>query len=94
MHLTAVKSQLTISTTSEHATSLGGSQIYLEPGEKMSVRFAEIYSSSSANDASVAMAEHIAGSETAFVSMMNKAEELGMKDTNFVNAHGLTQRGM
>lgn len=84
-----------IVTTSEHAASLGGSQIYLEPGEKMSVR--DLLKSivvSSANDASVAMAEHIAGSETAFVSMMNKkAEELGMKDTNFVNAHGLDTEG-
>lgn len=84
-----------IVTTSEHAASLGGSQIYLEPGEKMSVHdMLKAVVVSSANDASVALAEHIAGSETAFVSLMNqKAEQLGMKDTNFVNAHGLDAEG-
>jgi len=84
-----------IVTTSEHAASMGGSQIYLEPGEKMSVHdMLKAVVVSSANDAAVALAEHIAGSESAFVSMMNqKAAQLGMKDTNFVNAHGLDADG-
>jgi D-alanyl-D-alanine carboxypeptidase (penicillin-binding protein 5/6) len=84
-----------IVTTSEHAASLGGSQIYLEPGEKMSLKdMLKSVVISSANDSAVSLAEHIAGSETAFVSMMNKrAEELGMKDTHFVNAHGLDTEG-
>lgn len=82
-------------TASEHAASLGGSQIYLEPGEKMSVHdLLKAVVVSSANDAAVALAEHIAGSESAFVSMMNqKAAMLEMKDTNFVNCHGLDAEG-
>jgi len=82
-------------TTSEHAASMGGSQIYLEAGEKMSVEdMLKAVVIGSANDAAVALAEHIAGSESAFVSMMNeKAKKLGMNDTNFVNASGLDAEG-
>ena len=76
---------------SEAAAAKGGSQIYLKVGETMSV--AEMVKSiavSSANDCACAMAEHIAGSESAFVDMMNtRAKELGMNDTNFVNCTGL-----
>lgn len=78
-------------TASESAAAKGGSQIYLKVGETMSV--AELLKSvavSSANDAACALAEHIAGNETAFVAMMNsRAKELGMQDTNFVNCTGL-----
>lgn len=80
-----------IITVSENAASFGGSQIYLEPNEKMSVEdlFKGI-SVASANDATVAMAEAIAGSEEEFVKLMNKkAKEIGMKNTTFINAHGL-----
>ncbi|OIU71167.1 D-alanyl-D-alanine carboxypeptidase family protein [Rossellomorea aquimaris] len=77
--------------TSEYAASMGGSQIFLEPGESMSVK--EMLTGiaiGSANDASVAMAEHIAGSEEAFVEKMNKkAKEIGLKDTQFQNPTGL-----
>lgn len=78
-------------TVSEHAESMGGSQVYLAPGEQMTVRdLMKAVVISSANDATVALAEHIAGSEETFVRMMNdKAKELGMSDTNFVNASGL-----
>lgn len=78
-------------TVSEHAASMGGSQVYLEPNEQQTVKtLTKCIAVASANDASVAMAEHIAGSEEAFVKMMNeKAKELGMKNTNFVNACGL-----
>lgn len=78
-------------TVSEHAASLGGSQVYLEPGEMQTVNdMIKCISIASANDASVAMAEHIAGSEEAFVKMMNeKASELSMLHTNFVNCYGL-----
>ncbi|RLQ95033.1 D-alanyl-D-alanine carboxypeptidase family protein [Falsibacillus albus] len=77
--------------TSEYAASMGGSQIFLEPGEEMTVKqMLQGISIGSANDASVAMAEKIAGSEEAFVEMMNKkAKELGLKDTKFQNATGL-----
>lgn len=80
-----------IVTVSEHAASLGGSQVYLEPYEKQSVKdMIKCISIASANDASVAMAEHIAGSEEQFVKMMNeKAAGLGMKNTYFVNCYGL-----
>lgn len=80
-----------IVTVSEHAGSMGGSQVYLEPNEQQTVKtLTKCIAVASANDASVAMAEHIAGSEEAFVKMMNeKAKELGMNDTNFVNACGL-----
>ena len=78
-------------TASETAAAKGGSQIYLKAGETMSVTdMVKSIAVSSANDCACAMAEHIAGSETAFVSMMNaKAKELGMNDTNFVNCTGL-----
>ena len=78
-------------TASEEAAAKGGSQIYLKAGESMSVR--DMFKSiavSSANDCACAMAEHIAGSENAFVEQMNnRAKELGMNDTNFVNCTGL-----
>ena len=78
-------------TASETAAAKGGSQIYLKAGESMSVTdMVKSIAVSSANDAACAMAEHIAGSETAFVAMMNRrAQELGMNDTNFVNCTGL-----
>jgi D-alanyl-D-alanine carboxypeptidase (penicillin-binding protein 5/6) len=78
-------------TASEYAASMGGSQIYLAPGEQMSVHdMLKAIAVASGNDASVAMAEHIFGSEEAFVKAMNdKAKALGMKDTNFVNCNGL-----
>jgi D-alanyl-D-alanine carboxypeptidase (penicillin-binding protein 5/6) len=76
---------------SEYAASMGGSQVYLEPYETQDVNtMIKCISIASANDASVAMAEHIAGSEEAFVAKMNeRAKELGMVNTNFVNACGL-----
>jgi D-alanyl-D-alanine carboxypeptidase (penicillin-binding protein 5/6) len=76
---------------SENAWGMGGSQIYLEPGEEMSMKDMLIsVAVGSANDASVAVAEHIAGSEEAFVEMMNKrARELGCKHTRFANPTGL-----
>ena len=78
-------------TASEAAAAKGGSQIYLKVGETMTVQdLVKSIAVSSANDAACAMAEHIAGSESAFVSMMNqRAKELGMNDTNFVNCTGL-----
>ncbi|GAA0346925.1 D-alanyl-D-alanine carboxypeptidase DacF [Bacillus carboniphilus] len=77
--------------TSEHAASMGGSQIFLEPGEEMTVKeMLQGIAIGSGNDASVAMAEHIAGSEEEFVKMMNdKTKELGLKNTNFQNPTGL-----
>ena len=76
---------------SEAACAKGGSQVYLEPGEEMSMD--EMLKSvvvSSANDCATALAEHVAGSESAFVGMMNRrAQELGLIDTNFVNCTGL-----
>jgi len=76
---------------SEYASSMGGSQIYLETGEQMELKdLLKAVAVASANDASVALAEHIAGTEDAFVDMMNKrAKELGMKDTRFQNPNGL-----
>jgi len=84
-----------IVTTSAHAASMGGSQIFLEQDEKQTVRdLTKAVVIASANDASVAMAEFIAGSEEAFVSTMNnKAIELGMENTNFVNSCGLDAEG-
>ncbi len=75
----------------EHAASMGGSQVYLEPYEVQNVdTLIRCISISSANDASVAMAEHIAGSHEEFVARMNqRAKELGMNNTNFVNCTGL-----
>ncbi len=82
-------------TTSAYAASMGGSQVFLEEGETQSVdTMIKCISVASANDASVAMAEHIAGTEELFVEMMNKrAAELGMKDTHFVNCCGLDVDG-
>lgn len=78
-------------TASDHACSMGGSQIWLEPGETMTVDdLLKATVIASANDATVALGEQIAGSEEGFVAMMNaKAEALGMTNTNFVNATGL-----
>ena len=78
-------------TGSDKASSMGGSQIWLEPGEQMSVDdMVKAMVVVSANDCTVAMAEHLAGSEEAFVARMNKkAAELGMANTNFVNSTGL-----
>ena len=78
-------------TASETAAAKGGSQIYLKVGETMSVSdMVKSIAVSSANDCACAMAEHLAGSEDAFVGLMNeKARELGMNDTNFVNCTGL-----
>lgn len=76
---------------SAYATSMGGSQIYLKEGEQMSVEdMLKSVVIASANDAAVALAEHISGSEEAFVKRMNeRAAELGMKDTKFENTNGL-----
>ena len=78
-------------TASAHAASMGGSQIYLKEGEQMSVE--DLIKSvviSSANDAALALAEHLCGSEETFVSRMNeKAAELGMLNTHFENTNGL-----
>lgn len=76
---------------SEHAASMGGSQVYLEPYETQTVNdMIKCISIASANDACVAMAEYVAGSEEEFVNRMNqKAQELGMKNTHFVNSCGL-----
>ena len=82
-------------TISKNASSMGGSQILLEENEKMSVR--DLFKGiaiASGNDAVVALAEKIAGTEENFVSMMNKrSKELGLTNTNFKNPHGLTENG-
>lgn len=80
---------------SEHAASMGGSQVFLEPGETQTVEtMIKCISIASANDACVAMAEHIAGSEGAFVDRMNeRAAGLGMMNTHFVNCCGLDADG-
>lgn len=80
-------------TTSEHAASMGGSQVFLEVGEQMSVNdMLKAIAVASGNDAAVAMAEFIAGTEPAFVEMMNKrAAELGCKNTHFINCNGLDE---
>lgn len=77
--------------TSEAAWEMGGSEIWLEPGESMTFREMMIaISVGSANDACVAVAEHIAGSEQAYVALINdQAKALGCKNTHFVNVHGL-----
>ena len=82
-------------TVGEAAAKMGGSQVYLEAGEQMSVRdLLKAMIVVSANDATVAFAEHIAGSEASFVTMMNeRANELGMEDTVFKNCHGLNEEG-
>ncbi|OXT07617.1 D-alanyl-D-alanine carboxypeptidase [Thermoanaerobacterium thermosaccharolyticum] len=80
--------------TSEHAFDMGGTQIYLEVGEEMTVDdLLKSVAMNSANDASVALAEYISGSEEKFVEEMNKrAKELGAKNTNFKNASGLPEK--
>ena len=77
-------------TVSAHAASMGGSQVYLKEGEQMSVEeLIKAVAVVSGNDAAVALAEHIAGSEEAFVARMNeRAAQLGMTDTNVVNCTG------
>lgn len=79
-------------TTSAHAKSMGGSQVFLEEGERQTVEtLIKCIVVASGNDASVAMAEHICGSETEFVSQMNeRARGLGMTNTNFEDCCGLT----
>ena len=78
-------------TISEHAAHMGGSQVFMEPGEEQTVRdLVKCICIASANDAAVAMSEYIAGSEDSFVELMNKrAKELGMENTVFKNACGL-----
>ena len=80
---------------SETARSMGGSQIWLDPREALTVdEMLKAICVVSANDCVVAMAEHIAGSEEAFVQMMNdKAKQLGMNDTTFKNCHGIDEDG-
>ena len=82
-------------TVSAHAAGMGGSQVYLEEGEQQTVRdLVKAIVIASANDAAVAMAEHVAGSESAFVQMMNdRAAALGMENTHFKNACGLDAPG-
>lgn len=77
--------------TSENAASYGGAQLYLEVGEQFTVdEMLKAIVLGSANDASVALAEHIAGSEEKFADLMNSmAQKIGLKNTNFVNSHGL-----
>ncbi|MFI3170929.1 MAG: D-alanyl-D-alanine carboxypeptidase family protein [Eubacteriales bacterium] len=84
-----------IVTVSEYASSMGGSQIYLEAGEEQTVEtMMKSITVASANDACVAMAEFVEGSENEFVAKMNdKAQELGMTNTNFVNCNGLDAEG-
>lgn len=80
-------------TVSENASSMGGSQILLETGEKMTI--SDLFKGvavASGNDAIVALGERVAGTEEAFVKMMNdRAKELGLKNTNFKNPHGLEE---
>ncbi len=80
---------------SAHAASMGGSDIWLEEGETMSVDdLIKATTVASANDAAVALAEHVCGSEEAFVEMMNaRAKELKMNDTTFKNCNGLDEDG-
>ena len=82
-------------TTSEYAASMGGSQVFLEPGETQTVdTLIKCISVASANDACVSMAEYICGNEEEFVAKMNKrAKDLGMKNTHFVNCNGLDAEG-
>ena len=85
----------TVLTASPHACSMGGSQIWLEPDEQMSVN--DLLKASvigSANDATVVLGEAIAGSEEGFVALMNeRAAQLGLTDTNFINCTGLDADG-
>lgn len=92
------KGQITLDdtvTVSEYAASMGGSQVFLEPGETQTVQtMIKCISIASANDACVAMAEHICGSEEEFVRLMNeRAKDLGMNDTTFINCCGLDTDG-
>ncbi len=82
-------------TTSAYAASMGGSQVFLEEGEQMTVNdMLKAVAVASGNDAAVALAEHLKGSETAFVDAMNqRAQELGMADTHFCNCTGLPAEG-
>mgnify|MGYP001025356995 FL=1 len=82
-------------TASTHAISMGGSQVWLKENEQMTVRdMVKAVTVVSANDCAVALAEHLAGSEAAFVDRMNqRAAELGMEHTNFVNCTGLPAPG-
>ena len=82
-------------TASTHAISMGGSQVWLKENEQMTVRdMVKAVTVVSVNDCAVALAEHIAGSESAFVERMNqRAQELGMKHTTFVNCTGLPAAG-
>ncbi len=82
-------------TVSKNAADMGGSQIYLSDGEKMTVEdLMKGISVASGNDATVAMAEYISGSEEKFVKRMNKkVKDLGLKHTNFVNCTGLDEKG-
>ena len=82
-------------TVSAHAASMGGSQVYLKEGERMTVHdLLKAVAVASGNDAAVALAEHLAGSEESFVARMNqRAAELGMHDTHFVNCTGLPAAG-
>ena len=82
-------------TVSEHAASMGGSQVFLEPYEKQTVdTMLKCIAIASANDACVAMAEYVAGSEEEFVNQMNeRAKALGMENTHFVNCNGLDAEG-
>jgi len=82
-------------TVSTYAAGMGGSQVYLKEGEQMSVHeLLKAVAVASGNDASVALAEHIAGSENGFVELMNRrAAELGMEDTCFLNCTGLPAKG-
>lgn len=82
-------------TCSSNAAEMGGSQIWFQEGEKLTVEEAlKCICVVSANDVSYAMAEHIGGSHENFVQMMNnKAKELGMENTNFMNAHGIDEEG-
>ena len=82
-------------TVSEKAASMGGSQVFFEPNEVQTVdTMLKCIAIASANDACVAMAEHLAGTEEQFVQQMNeRAKTLGMKNTNFVNCNGLDAEG-
>ncbi|OYP11823.1 D-alanyl-D-alanine carboxypeptidase [Lachnotalea glycerini] len=82
-------------TVSEYAASMGGSQVFLEPGEEQTVdTMIKCIAVASANDACVAMAEYICGSETEFVNQMNeRAQGLGMTNTHFANCNGLDTDG-
>lgn len=88
-------SMQTMVPVSEHAYSMGGSQIWLEPGEQFTLdEMVKAICVASANDAAVAVAELVGGSEPAFVEQMNvRAAQLGMKDTHFCNACGLDAEG-